>query len=290
MSKRLISLLVAISFLLTGVIVSAQPKEIGVVPPAAFKARIDAIGIKLEKLESILNKVENNKLIAVEDSEDFGKTGYEYAETMKAAFEEAFKDSEDFAKSEGKTGSIESLKSLEATAKAHELRLRAIEAKARSIEAQVKIGAIKFDKPLLQKMSPAEREELKRFMAPQGIKEMEKLHPDLFKPGMKPGASIEPVGLTQLADNVQGFCMSLPEKISNFLITPAEARLAAGCISPCLAKKWTECATCIASKGPEVRTAWNTFVSCWNGCGKCWKPTTWWCKAKCLANFIAKLA
>jgi len=292
MSKKLFSLLVAISFLLIGVTVFAQQKEImkpGVISPA-FKAKIDPAGLKLGAIESILSRVETQKLITDKDSEDLGKTMYEYAEAMKVALDEALKDAEEAAKSKGEKGSIESLKSFEDTAKAHEGKLKGIETKTKTIQDQLKIGTIRLDKPLLQKMTPVERKEFRKFLAPQGIKEMEKLHPDLFKPVEKPGASIELIEVTRIADNVQGFCSSLPEEISNFLVTPAEAALAAGCIGPCIAKKWSECAACIAGKGPEARAAWNTFVSCWNGCGKCWKPWTWWCKTKCLAKLIVKLA
>lgn len=294
MSKKLISLFIALCFLMISVTVFAQQKEImkpGVISPA-FKAKIDPAGLKIGAIESILIRVETQKLITDKDSEDLGKTMYEYAEAMKAALDEALKDAEEAAKSKGEKGSTESLKSFEDTAKAHEARLKGIERKTKAIEGQLKMGTIRLDKPLLQKMAPVEMKEFRKFLSPEGNRQMEKMHPDLFKPGvpMKPGASLNLIEMSQLADNVQGFCSSLPENISNFLVSPAEAALAAGCIGPCIAKKWSECFACIAGKGPDAIKAWNTFLSCWNGCGTCWKPWNWWCKAKCLAKFIVKLA
>lgn len=266
----------------------------------AFKAQLDPLGMKLSNIETLLGRVEGQKLVTERDSEDLGKTMFEYAQGMKAAFDAALKEAELAANSKGKQGSVASLKHFEDTAKGHEARLKAVEAKTQAIEAQLKTGTVKLDRVQLQKLSPADREEFERFLAPQGLQEMRKLHPDLFKslphlqPGrmkpMTPGSSLKPFDGTQVAGAVAGFCSALPEQIGAFLISPAEAALGVPCIAPCAAQNWAACAACIVAAGPAAIQAWNTFAGRWNGCGKCWKPWTWWCKAKALTALIAKLA
>ena len=294
MTKRLFCLLIVASFLLVSVTAFAQPKE-RMKPEAispVFKGKINPAILKLNAIESHIAKINREKIVRINDAEDLEKKMYEYAEHMKNALDAALQEAQKAGESEGKEGSIKSLKNFEDTAKAHEARVNKLARNLESIEAKIKVGAITLDKPLLQQMTPPEREEFRKFLAPKGIKNMEKLHPDLFKPGTKPVGSLNLSDRYQVISSIGGFCNSLPEQIGNFFVSPAEAALAAPCVGVCWAKNWAGCVTCVVAAGPAAVNAWNEFVSCWNGaCGCKWyKP---WCCAKkawCLAKFIGKIA
>jgi len=292
MTKRLFCLLIVVSFLLVSVTAFAQPEERmkpGAISPA-FKGKIDSATLKLNGIESQIAKIDRQKIVTIGDAENLEKTMYEYAEYMKAALDAALQEAQKAGESRGKEGSIKSLKNFEDTAKAHEPRVNKLAKNLKSIEAKIKVATIKLDRPLLQQMTPAEREEFRKFLAPKGIQKMEKLHPDLFKPGTKPGASLNLSDGAQVVSSIGGFCSSL--QIGNFFVSPAEAALAAPCVGVCWAKNWAGCAACVGAAGSSAVNAWNDFVSCWNGACKCkwYKPGCCAKKAWCLAKFIGKIA
>jgi len=297
MSKKTLILLVAIgaiSLLLTSVSVYAQPEERmkpGAISPA-FKVKIDSATLKLNEIESHIEKINREKIVRINDAENLEKTMYEYAEHMKAALDAALQEAQKAGESKGKEGSVRLLKNFEDTAKAHEPRVNKLAKNLESIEAKIKVGTIKLDKPLLQQMTPSEREEFRKFLAPEGIKNMEKLHPDLFKPGTEPGASLNLSDRYQVVSSIGGFCNSLPEQIGKFFVSPAEAALAAPCVGSCLAQNWAGCVACVVTAGPSAVNAWNDFKSCWYGaCGCKWyKPMCCAKKAWCLVKFIGKIA
>lgn len=294
MTKRLFCLLLVASFLLVSVTAFAQPKEMmkhGAISPA-FKVKIDPAILKLNAIESRIANINREKIVRINDAENLEKAMYEYAEHMKAALDAALQEAQRAGESKGKEGSVKSLKNFEDTAKAHEPRVNKLAKNIESIEAKIKVGTIKLDKPLLQQMTPPEREEFRKFLAPEGIKNMEKLHPDLFKPGTKPVGSLNLSGRDRVVSSIGGFCGSLPEQIGNFFVSPADAALAAPCVGICWAQNWAGCVACVIAASPSAVNAWNEFVSCWNGaCGCKWyKP---WCCAKkawCLTKFIGKIA
>ncbi len=289
MCKKLVCLLVVISFSLIGVTVLAQPKDVGRLDPA-FKAKMDLAEPKLKAVESLLKKMERDKLITEKDSDDLHNAMYGYAEDMKSASDEALKDAENAAKSEGREGNVANLKAFEERAKADEVRVKGVETKVKAIEGKVKNGIIKLDRPVLQKMTPSERGDFKKFLKPKGLKEMERQHPDIFKSGAKPGDNLDLFARADVESALTDFCSSLPNEVSNFFVSPAEAYYAAQCIPPCWARNWSACIACIVSKGPIIIQAWNKFVSCWNGAGKPWWVPGWAWKTKCLVVFVGKLA
>ncbi len=297
MGRKLIYLLIVVSFLLTGVIVFAQPKEMGKIDQVspAFKGRLDRAEQILRPMVQLFDKIDRQKLVTQRDSDDLEKAVrlmYEYAEAMKAAYDEALRDAEKAGKTHGKEGNVANLRAFEEISKAHEKRVKEIEMETKGIEAKIKDGIIVIDKPLLQKMKPAEREEFRKFLSPEGLKKMEMQHPDIFRPGTNPGASLAPLDGGQLAKAIKGFCNSFPAQIGNFFVSTAEAEIAARCIPPCSAQNWPACVACIVATGPPAIDAWNRFKSCWDGCCDCkwFRPWCCACKAKCLADFIKRLA
>lgn len=248
---------------------SAQAAEKGgVIGVEDFKVRLAANEKKLVGIEALLGRVESSKLITERDSDDFGKSMHEYAEAMKVALDSAGSDAQ-------------LLRNFEQTAKGHEHRLKQLEARTQKIDTQLKAGTIRLDKPLLQKMSPQDRGEFKQYLAPEGVKEMEKLHPDLFKGGLPPPGAMKPGASAVPADGgyaAQGWYGTLLEAAGNLLVSPAQAEIAA------------QTATFLAQQAAAVTQAWATYNACWNNAGTCWKPWTWWAKAKCTAALIARLA
>jgi len=212
---------------------------------------------------------------------------------MKAAFEAALKDAERAANSQGREGNVGPLDNFEKTAKAHERRMRGLESKITAIQGKIKTGEIKLDKSLLMKMTPTERGEFQSFLTPRGLRLHQQQHPDLFRPGpLRDGFLLKPLDEILLASAFSRFCRALPEQLSTFFVSPAEAAVAVGCIAPCIAKNWGLCSTCVVGAGTAAISAYNSFVGCWNGCGSCkwYKPWNCACKAKCLTFFIGRLA
>lgn len=259
-----------------------------VVPPA-FKARLDATTLKLEAVDAIFSQVETKKLVTEADAEEVVRNLEGYARDMKALYDEALKEAEELGQSEGEKGSIATLKAFETTSKAHEKTLRGLGTRARVIENKVKDGVIKLDRPIFEKMSHAEREEFRKFLKPKGLREMEKLHPDIFifKPIKGSGASLGDIKLAEVIDAYSG---NLTGKVADFFVSPAEAAIAARCVSLAAAMKWKELVSCVLGAGPEAVSAYNAFKRCWAGAGKPWWVPKWAWRIKCLAVFVVKLA
>jgi hypothetical protein len=317
--KRLSSFLICGAAVLVGLGAAAQPtpaapkggavspgaasqvREAALVPavqkasPAFLKFHDSSKG-KFGQIQSLLSQIESGKVLHDGDAEKLDKMMFEYANELKAAFDQASADAKEAAESKGRKGSVESLKVFETQAQQHEQASKGFESRMIIVQNKLKSGEIKLDKQLLQKMSPGEMQQFKQFLAPGALQQMEQLHPDLMK-GAPAKSSLE---RTEETPQLVAQAIPVPlgcrvaDLVGNLIEEKAEAALAFSCIGPCKAKNWTACVNCIVSKGPAAINAWNTFVGCWNGAGPCnWRPWTWGnCarKAACLAVFIAKLA
>lgn len=290
-----LSLFLAGGLMAFGAAVQAQPKP-GTDATPAFKAKLEPLGGKLRNIEqrvdALVAKVNKRKLITEADMEDaeLDKAMQEYADAMKAAYDDAIKQAEQAARSKGKEGNTADLKAFEDLAKAHDKLMKRVEAKTRKVEAQIRAGVIRLDKPVLQKATPAERDEFRKQLKPEGIREMEKLHPDLFKPGKTSLLSPQPesAGAPLLA--AAGYCAPLLGQLGDLLVSPAHAAIALPCVAPCAAKNWGACAACVVNAGAQAVEAYNSFVRCWNGNGKPWWVPRWLWRTGCVAALVAKLA
>lgn len=289
MTVKPFCLLLAASFCLVGSVAFAAPPV-----PAAFKQKLNANDVMLKGLESRAATILSRKTVGPE-SDNLEKEMYAYAERMKAAMDQAVSEADKAAKSGGRQGNVALLDSFETMAKAHEVRANRMAKNFERIEAGVKTGEITLDKSLLMRMSPQEKNEFKRNLTPQGLQKMERMHPDIFRPGMSGRTSLN------FLDGLDGERMACAVKeaggflangIGDFFVRDAEAMYAAPCIGPCIAKNWAACTACVVAIGPKAIQAWNNFVSCWNGSCSCRWYKPWCCaqKAWCLAKLIAKLA
>lgn len=285
MSQKIITPLIVLIFFFTIPSFAEEKKQIkpsSVTKPVKVSQivveKIKLSTTKLDEMERLFVEIETKQVLTLEGAEKLEKAMNDYAEAMITAFDAAQRDAEEYANSKGERGTIETLEFFERNAKVHESRLNKIESKADTIQNRFRDGKIKLDRALIQKLTPPELNDIKQHLSPQGIKEMEKLHPDIFKAPSKPGASLKPFDVSLLS-----FVLNLPEQVSNFFVGQAEARVAASCISPCVSRSWTNCYSCIASKGPEARQCVDDFRSCWKNKCKWYKP--WEC-AKCIGKLI----
>jgi hypothetical protein len=299
MFKKTIFLLTVVCFLSISVIAFAQQKQ-ATKPAPTFKDRLDSAGLKLNAIDSIITKIEQRKLITVGDDESFEKGLKDYAENTFAALEIAFKDARLFGDTEGKQGTIATLKTFEDTIKAQEPKIRQIQDKIPTIQAQIRTGAVKLDKPLIQQMTPADRDEFKKYVVPEASKDLEKAYPDLFpekkseipEPGKKFELSLNLDEVNQFAQKVEDFCSSIPEEIGNLFVSKAEASVAIGCVAVCTADvSKAACAACVLMGSAAAVDAYNYFNKKYKGCCGCkwYKPNCCACKAYYIAVFLATL-
>ena len=114
--SRLIFLAVFTSFLVT---VSAFTPVMGnaqsprVLRPGVTNIQLKEATSRLSELEQGLNQVENKKVATLQDTERVEKAALAYAEAMKTALDNALKEAETLATSEGKQGSISPLETFE---------------------------------------------------------------------------------------------------------------------------------------------------------------------------------
>lgn len=308
MFKKFIAPLVVLCLAFSGTLAAAQAGENGASPK--LKEKLVSAESKLKKIEFIIRKIEQGKVIKEKDSADLDSTLYSYAETMKFSISEALADTEKAAKSKGKEGNINALKYFEKQAKAHEARLKVVDNKTKNIKANLKKGEVSFDEPMLKKMTPDVKSEFKQFLDPEGRRKIEKKYPkmfkssEMFKGSEAPGKSVVDLNKLRVAgDNAVAYCPSALEKISNFFISPAEANpnlqvslLGVGCIGVCTTTvaagppAWALCATCLGKVGVAAVSMWDTFVTCWSGVNKSrWSPL-WLHRIGCVTWFGGILA
>jgi hypothetical protein len=146
--------------------------------------------------------------------------------------------------------------SFKATAQAHAAKIDSLIKKFEAIESKVKIGDITLDKASLKKMRPAELNEFKKSLAPQGIQKMQRLYPDIFS-----GTSMN------LFDGEQVVCAV--EKTGDMLIGGIGDLFS---VRDANAAPWSYC--------------WQKYVTCWKNCGRYWWPKRAVCRLNCLYGYL----
>ncbi|WP_231859539.1 hypothetical protein [Nodularia spumigena] len=276
---------------------------------------------RLNQLETALNQVERKKVATLKDTEQVEQAAFAYAEALKAGLDNALKEAETLAKTEGKQGSINSLVTFEKAEKANQPRLEKIEQRANTIERQIKVGTIRLDKSIIQNLSVTERRELLESIEPPAKQIYLREQPTLFKPALElqinnptlqtpqinPTLQTPRNNLKFLEDKFDKFQSFVPanientlanyhigiavsgmmQSISNMLIPPAYAAAAIPCIGYAVAGKWTALAACVVKAGSEATSIYNQFVSCWNNAKR---PFRWLKRSRCVARLIVRIA
>ncbi|WP_235602754.1 hypothetical protein [Nodularia spumigena] len=276
---------------------------------------------RLNQLETALNQVERKKVATLKDTEQVEQAAFAYAEAIKAGLDNALKEAETLAKTEGKQGNINSLVTFEKAEKANQPRLEKIEQRANTIERQIKVGTIRLDKSIIQNLSVTERRELLESIEPPAKQIYLREQPTLFKPALElqinnptlqtpqinPTLQTPRNNLKFLEDKFDKFQSFVPanientlanyhigiavsgmmQSISNMLIPPAYAAAAIPCIGYAVAGKWTALAACVVKAGSEATSIYNQFVSCWNNAKR---PFRWLKRSRCVARLIVRIA
>ncbi len=229
--------MVAVSFSLVGSVAFAVPPQ--PIPPA-FKQKIALSESRLNSVEQKTAAILSRRTLTVAD-ESIEKELEAYAEQIRAASEEAEKSGINF----------------KATAQAHAAKIDNLVKKLEAIDRQVMTGDIVLDKPSLKKMRPAELNEFKKSLTPQGIQKMQKMHPDIFS------------GRTSMNffDGERMVCTV--EKTGGMFIGGIGDLFS---VRDANAAPWPYC--------------WSTYVGCWKNCGRYWWPKRAWCRATCLYNYL----
>ncbi|AFY36072.1 hypothetical protein [Calothrix sp. PCC 7507] len=277
-----------------------QPIKPDIVKEGVTQVQLRNATTRLDKIEALFSKVESKQVFTQEQSEEVSKATIEYAQAVKAALDNALKNAETLAKTQGSQGSIEPLNTFEKAEKANEPRLRKIEQRANAIEKQIRTGRVKIDRPALEKLSVPERTELFNSLEPPTRQIYIKTQPDLFKPVINtPQKDLKL--LKESSENYQSFVpehnimvnyhvgntvSDMLQKVSNFVVPPAYAAVAAPCVGLAISKNWTALATCVVSSSSQATKIYNEFVSCWNKASGFWK---WFKRTACLAKLIIKL-
>ncbi|MCW5206625.1 hypothetical protein VU08_06820 [Desulfobulbus sp. F5] len=232
--KSFYLLLVAASFSLVGSVAFAAPP----VPPT-FTQKLALSESKLKAIEGKTAIILSRKTLTVAD-ENIEKELEVYAEQIRAASEEAEKAGINF----------------KPTAQAQASKIDNLIKKFEAIESKVKIGEITLDKASLKKLRPAELNEFKKSLAPQGLQKLQKLHPDIFG-----GTSMN------LFDGEQVVCAV--EKTGDMLIGGIGDLFS---VRDANAAPWSYC--------------WQKYVACWRNCNRYWWPTRGLCRLRCLSNYF----
>jgi len=178
-----------------------------------------------------------------------------------------------------------------------------IDQRATSIENRIKGGAILIDKPAIEKLSIMERRDLLNSLQAPARTIYIQRQPELFKPVLEaPQKELKPLDKTsesqqsflpnaqnvaRFADRYTGITLSNTlQSISEIIVPPAYAAVAAGCVGLLKSKNWKAASTCVVNAGSEATNIYNRFVSCWNSASGWFK---WIKRAACIAKYAIRL-
>jgi hypothetical protein len=233
-----------------------QNRQLNAVSPTV-SAKLSEGAANVRTLQGVLNRVEKARYFKEQDAKELETAMSATAEALYTAFNEATKEAEQAGKSEGKEGSVGSLRAFEREANVQLAVSRQIESRLKAIQRRVENKSYKMDQSLGQSLNQTEREQIG---------------------GPRPRGPYTGRLVSSFGERSSGDL--------NFT-SPSMPSLVAPCVSPCANKQWGACVACIASKAPSAIGAWNTFQSCWNGAKSPWK---WLKQAACLVKFIAVIA
>jgi hypothetical protein len=260
----------------------------------AYQNKIDAAGTKLTRIETLVSKVETQKLISLALLEEVENTTRELAADMREAFAAAVADAKSFAETKGQSGTIVSLQELEnKTGPKLQTRVKAVESKTKVIDGKIPTGEILFDRTILQSMSSSELVAFTNSLAPTGVQKYRAQFPDLFKNEPEPAPWNEEG--RGPAEGVEESCPPFEATLTGTADSSEPAASGAGaaalgCVAPCVAQNWTTCISCLIGVGLKGEQMANEFDNCWENCAD--KSTKWkrfWCRFGCAAKLIAQI-
>jgi hypothetical protein len=232
-----------------------QNRQLNVVSPSV-RAKLSEGAANVRTIQGVLNRVEKARHLKEQDAKELETGMKATAEVLYAAFNEATSEAEEAGKSEGKRGSVGSLRTFEREVTVQLASIQQIEARLKAIQRRIENKSYKMDQSLEQSSNQLEGKQIRK---------------------ARPQATFTGKLVNSFAE-VSSDGSTLPSAMPN-LVKP--------CVSPCLNKQWGACVACILSKVPSAIGSYNAFQSCWNGAKNPWKAVK---QAACLAKFVAVLA
>ncbi len=299
MISKFMVFMIALCVLITPVYVLAAEK---ILPAqanssAAFKTKMDKADTKIKDIETLVAKIDNGKRASKGDAENLDRLMNEHVKAVDDAVKQTFADAEEAKQSKGQKGSTKSFLEFEDMAQKHEKRAKAVEAKIKKIDGQIKTGDVELDQSLLESMTPAERKEYMQYMTPSGREKMKKKHPKLLS-----GITVETNTLVDMGKTACGLCQStcqtvgafltsIPKTAGDLLIPPAEAAIGVSAGVACAATgpaTIIACPAAIITAAVGYSRAYSDWLACIAGkCGCAWyRP---WCCIGRIGCWVAYL-
>jgi hypothetical protein len=317
--KTKLVFLAVFSSLLVSVSAFAQIPRMPQIPqtPQLLESQVTLIQLRnattrLNRLETLLNQVESKRVATLQDTEEVEQAAFAYAEAMKAGLDNALRNADILARTQGRQGSISPLETFEKAEQANQPRLEKIAQRTDTIERQIKGGAIRVDQSIIQNLSVPERRNLLESLEPPVQQIYLREQPALFKPVLEAPVNLPLLEvprdnlkfLEDTSDKFQSFVpentqnklssydigvavSSMMQSINNMLIPPAYAIAAAPCVGLAVSKNWTALAGCVTNASSQARNIYNEFVRCWNNARN---PFRWLKRTACVTRLIIRLA
>jgi anti-sigma28 factor (negative regulator of flagellin synthesis) len=247
----------------------------------------------LGQLETLINNIDEKKLVTAAESEKISQSTFEYGKTIKSALDIALKDASTLAETKGVQGNITSLDAFEKTEKANQPRLEQIELKVKSLEKKIRSGTVKIDAASIQQFTVPERREFLDALEAPARRTYIKQQPVLFKPAINLDVQRDPLKSMDKS-SIYGLKFA-PTNTSASTTTfdgtsrpPSLYAAAAGpCVGLAISRNWPALAVCVANAGSQATSIYNDFVRCWNGASGWFK---WLKRSYCVAKLIARIA
>ncbi len=285
-----------------GLLISvSQFSSLAYAQPAPGAFRLPQKGVQLQlrsatatlgQLETLINNIDQNKLVTASESEKISQSTYDYAKSIKAALDGALQDASTLAETKGVQGSITSLDVFEKTEKANQPRLEQIELKVKSLEKKIRSGAVKIDTLSIQQFSVPERREFLDSLEAPARRTYIKQQPALFKPAINLDVQRELKSIDK--SSVYGLKFAPTNKSSSITTFDGTSRppslyaaAAAPCVGLAIARNWGALAACVVNAGSQATSIYNEFVGCWNGASGWFK---WLKRSYCVARLIIRIA
>ncbi|MEH2008412.1 hypothetical protein [Nostoc sp.] len=235
----------------------------------------------LTQIENAFDGIESIKVVTLEQSEEISNATKKYADKTKADLDTALKNAKLLAETEGKYGEIQSLSTFETLEEKTVSRLENIQNRAAGLEKLVKEGSLILDQSLIKTLSTDERADFLGSLPPQVQNRYTESQPQLFK-GVSPSVNSENlqslpelfknVNPTKTLQNQQSFlpktntiitAFNPVETLSNIILPPAYAAVAAPCVALASANNWPGLAICVVNAGSQAIDIYNQFIRCW---------------------------
>jgi hypothetical protein len=269
--------------------VSAEKEYKAENAPIIYTQKMGSATSKLNRMESMLQKIEESQTFTAEEIALLNSDLEEYGEMMYLLYNESVEDVKMASESKGAKGGHEKFLYFEDVSQKHVTRMKKLADKHQFIENKIKDGLVKPSKDTIRKMTPQEKKEYREQLTPKGKKEIENAFPEMA------GNIIPTISIFNYIVGVKDFCIDASKGIGTLFVSSAQAGSALGCYAVCVVggtvTAGTSCVVCILAASGAVIDGYNTWKRCMSSCTCKWSsPVCCAKKTLCTSIFIAILA